>query len=572
MPKLRGGFIFNADEGVSGSGGGGGGSVAILDEGVQILASATAINFVGANITAIANGSQAIVYSPPPTFVSHFNTTDGIGSCSVGNFSVTSRKVSAPTSEGTPFKIGSWTAASFQNTTNSSTLNFTTTNPCSILNNTSTDFNVTVYDADGTTVLATNSKIGISGNYTNTTSNITITISGFAANSTKYQAVLAATINIGAILPNGGRFSIKLEHVDGVDGTFTKTQNNVFYDSNNNAATLSGVTIAETLGQVVVKNLSGVSYYTTGSKFNVGIADIDYINDRSYPTTQIEVIAPNYGLAQLNLQSGNLSSWTSAFDNVNATYSNSAWDITAVNFGYVGSAAKASARPIDWIAGAYVDSSTSSIAVDTYSDNSTRIFEDFVNENKRLTSAWAAWNPNQSLLSYDGNQGLQYYQSALIYPQVDFTIYSPNSGTQPNYSTSSGNRIAYIKFYKLNQSFSSGRFVLGSHNITEADLSANDVKFEVSLDGTNYFNINSLYLGGSLSNGSGCRINDDTHGLSGATVNDSSLEFTFGTGKFTDSTTGAGPEKWGAVLKITFAGTVTGKTKSIGSINMLSWN
>ena len=127
MPKLRGGFIFNADEGVSGSGGGGGGSVAILDEGVQILASATAINFVGANITAIANGSQAIVYSPPPTFVSHFNTTDGIGSCSVGNFSVTSRKVSAPTSEGTPFKIGSWTAASFQNTTNSSTLNFTTT-------------------------------------------------------------------------------------------------------------------------------------------------------------------------------------------------------------------------------------------------------------------------------------------------------------------------------------------------------------------------------------------------------------------------------------------------------------
>lgn len=468
------------------------------------------------------------------------------------------------------YNIGTTVPGSYLNCINTPLITYTTGNPCSIFDNTSTVFTATVYDADGTTILA-NYPLTLIGNSAATVSNITINVTGFAANSTKYQATISVTINIGAILPQGGKFSVKLEHADGVDGTFTKTQNNLFYDSNNNAATLTGVAISETLGMAVTKEISGVSYYTLGSQFTAEIGDLDYLNDRSYPLVQAEMIAPNYALPQLSIQGTNLTFWTNAYNNTNAGYLNTSWTISTANVSYVGSAGKASARVIDWTAGAYVDSPSSFIAVDTYQDNATRIFEDFRNESKRLKTDWTVWDSSQKLDTYDGNQGLQYSESKLIYPQTNYTVYNPNPGSQPDYSSLSGDRIAYIKFYKINQSFSNGRFVLGAHNITEADLTSGDVKFEVSLDNVDYYNINALYVGGALSGGDPCRINDDVHGLVGATVNDSSLEFTFGTGKFTAASTGAGPENWGAVLKVTFKSTPTGKSKSIGSINMVTW-
>src|SRR5690242_11885986 len=151
---MSGGFDFNADNGTSG-GGGGGGSVAVYNEGVLLTTAASSFDFIGSSIEAIdAGGGKVNVYSPAPTFVSHFNSTDGIGNCTVSDFSVTSRKISAPTSPGTPFDIGSWTAGTSQNSTNSTNISYTTSNACSIFDNTSTNFTVTVYGADGTTVLA----------------------------------------------------------------------------------------------------------------------------------------------------------------------------------------------------------------------------------------------------------------------------------------------------------------------------------------------------------------------------------------------------------------------------------
>jgi hypothetical protein len=123
------GFVFNADTRISGGGGGGGTDITVFDENTQIISTLSSLKFVGSNIQAVANGTQAIIYSPPPTFVSHFHTTDGIGSCTVGDTMVVSRKVAAPTVEGTPYKLGSFTAGSFQNSTNNSNLVYSTVNP-----------------------------------------------------------------------------------------------------------------------------------------------------------------------------------------------------------------------------------------------------------------------------------------------------------------------------------------------------------------------------------------------------------------------------------------------------------
>jgi hypothetical protein len=68
------------------------------------------MNFVGTDVLAEDSGTpgQVNVYIPTPTFLSHFNTTDGTNDASVdGNKSFSSPRISSPTTEGNPFQTGS---------------------------------------------------------------------------------------------------------------------------------------------------------------------------------------------------------------------------------------------------------------------------------------------------------------------------------------------------------------------------------------------------------------------------------------------------------------------------------
>ena len=69
MPKI----IFPG-----GSGGGGSFNLTIQEEGSDVQTNVNTINFVGADVEAQAgNSGIAIIYIPPPTFASHYNTQDG---------------------------------------------------------------------------------------------------------------------------------------------------------------------------------------------------------------------------------------------------------------------------------------------------------------------------------------------------------------------------------------------------------------------------------------------------------------------------------------------------------------
>lgn len=553
-----------------GTGGAGGASLEILDEGVSVSANFSKLNVVGPNILAKLSGpGEVTLYSPPPVNVSHFNTYDAIGDATVNTIATVNRNISNPTSPGNPFNIGDWTPGTPHPAINAGILTYFVANPFSILDNSSTTFTVTVYGEDGITILAQNSLNPIVGDVVQSLNNITITISGFTLDDdlVKYKALVSVQINIAAILPTGGRFSILLEHNNQGDGVYTKTQGPLFYDSEPSVAQLSGVSISETVGGVAIKELSGAKYYTTDSQFTVAVADIDNINDQTYPTNVVQAIAPNYGLPQLNIPATDLQSWTNAHNNQNSSYNKTNWGINALNFFYLGTQGKASSRVVDWIFGPYIDSLLSSIAVDTYPNNSNRIFEDFNTESKRIQSNLTPWDSSQSLLTIDGGVGLQYINSRLMYPSINHSLYSPNPLTQPDYSGVTGNKVVYLPFYKIGQSFSNGKIQLSDYNITEADLSSNLIKFEISLNLTDWFNLNADYLGGTLFNNSGCRINTGTVNL----PTNNQLEFTFGTGKFTSSSTGAAPNFWGAVLRITYFDLPGIHTKYIGGVNFISW-
>ena len=335
----------------------------------------------------------------------------------------------------------------------------------------------------------------------------------------------------------------------------------LFYDSESNVAAIAGLTIVE--NTPVEKRLSGVYFYTIGSTFQIDISDIDFLNGDSFPTTQVEVVGSEYGLPAKTLFGTDLISWTNNHDAENASYQDLAWVVSKSNFCSVSLDANISARTIDWANGSYINSADDAIAVDTYTDNSSRIFHDFRAEDDRFTSAWASWDETQDLNSYDDNLGLQCRCSRLMYPTVDYGAFAPSAGSQPDYSSSTGTRTYFFEMYHTGTAHSNGRFMFGDYDITEADITADNFMIEISLDNTNWYNCNENYGGGALNDGDGCRTNIGTVSL---TLNNS-IEFTLGTGGFTAS--GTGPSGWGIYVRISWQAAIS--SKYLGSITEGTW-
>ena len=206
---------------------------------------------------------------------------------------------------------------------------------------------VEVFDADGTTLLATYTTPSITADGSNSSTGgnagITVTISNYAADSLKYKATIGVSVNADTILTanglSGGRYHIVITNVtdsttDGAQ-TFTYTQSDVFLDKNPSTPSFGGAastTISEssTSANIVTKHLSGVEYYITGSKFNAHTDDIDNLNANTQgrsgsASTNFQITAPNYGLATISEyawspSSGSFTGWTNAYNNTNAQY------------------------------------------------------------------------------------------------------------------------------------------------------------------------------------------------------------------------------------------------------------
>jgi len=551
---------------------GGGGALSILDEGVIVNAATTTLNFIGPDVLAQQDGtnpSQVNIFIPPPSFVSHFHTSDGITNATLTNTGTTNRHVSSPTVEGIPFNLGTWSGDEIHSCTHLTTLNYSNAQNFSIFDLT-TSLTINVIDADGVTILATHTLSNINGNTNVTSDNINIQISNWAVDSTKYQARATILVHMSLILPASGRFSIRMTHNDSTDGIFIYTQNNLFYDRDNAMSVITGVTMAETVGNVLTQFISGINHYDLGSQFTIDILDIDNINSDSYPTTQVVAEASGYGLPTLNITGSELTGWSDWYGEIDNTYQKTDWAITALEY-YNMSNEHALATPKDWIDGTPDTSPNNEIIVCTFTDNATRVFDDFKLESLRLESDMVTiWDSTQDILIYDGSDGLQYSNSRLVYPTINYTTYDPQlpgPANQRDYSVATGLKVFRRLMWHTGTSHSNAMFRLSDYNITEAMLTMGDVSIEISLNnGVDWFDATTLYAGGALANGDGCRINADTHGLIGATVNDGQIEITLGLGLFTDA-----GSKWGFFIRISYADTVNGRSAYMGSFEIINW-
>ena len=438
----------------------GGGSITVLDEG-NTVGTYTTFNFVGDDVQAQDSGiaGQVNIYVPTPTFAPYFNTSNPQGDASVDpNLGFTSPRISTPTTEGSPFKTNGWAGsnrASYATPTGTGRRIFSQVEPCTGWSQDNTGdakLVVNVYDADGTTVIATYDTLNSAGSgaaaeplyqdgttFTSTGANtgITIVTSSVAPDPpTKYKGKVTVTIDAGSILTaegyTGGRYHVEIIFTTdstsdtgtaypyyGPNGnsstTYTPNSQDVFFDTNPTTPSINGaVTIVENNSAIVSKHLSGVEYYILSSQFEYDVNDIDDYNANtqgrgSSAQTNFSGTAQDYGMTNtLNLNAwspsvGTFVNWTNQFDVQNVNFDYNTWPINNANYRFRAPDAIATARVYDpWTSPGAISSSGLPILVDTYLNRSTNLGEAFADETERLyrdtaANAYIAWDSVKSL-------------------------------------------------------------------------------------------------------------------------------------------------------------------------------
>lgn len=442
----------------------------IEDEGVTVGTYKT-INFIGDDVLAQDSGSpgKVNVYVPTPTFASHFNTTDGTTTGTVSdNITEYTVRISSPTTEGTPFATGGW-AGTNQPSYNSANgaVTFSTAQQVTGFSGTAggdASITVTVYDADGTNIIETYTTPTLyqNGSNASTSNNITVTISNYATDTSKFKAEVDIIVIAGDALGDygrdGGRYHV--EAVMNTDtatdggGTYTYTQSDVFFDTDlSNPAINGSVTVVESAGNVSTKHLSGVEYYIEGSEFLLDVTDIDNFNANTQgransASWNFRAIGTDWGLPTLSLTAwqptvGTMVGWTNLYNVQNVDYDYNDWAITASNYRFRNSDATASSTVYDpWDTGNSVSSPGYSILVDTYptTGNSNTLRERFDDEQYRLTrgsSAYTTWNSTSALGSGISNQ------TGASSPFDDACVVGSNLVRADKFFADNGNSPAY---------------------------------------------------------------------------------------------------------------------------------
>lgn len=373
-----------------------GGGVNIWDEGILVAKNVTDINFAGKDVISKATSTGKVtVFIPTPSYVSHFNSNDGVNNGIVADVPTFNRYISIPTTEGTPFAIGNWAEQQIHQVVSSPTLSYQTPVPCSFFDNTTT-FVAVVFDATGTAIVTFTTPV-ITGNgvFISPDNVVTINVSGWNVDSDKFQARVSFTINIGVLYTEGGRFGVSFQHNNSNDGTFFKVQQPLFYDSNTNAATIASTAIVQKWA-TSSRYLSGIRYYTLWDSFTITSSGLGGINSNSYPEVVLATNCDDFGISALELTTNDLQNWVSKWDHNGSSYEGD-HTISKQNHRFVGDAYIHTAI-MDWGVSQSADSAPLKVAIDTYPQSSTDLIENFEDEYYRQDEGFCSGYPDGNWL------------------------------------------------------------------------------------------------------------------------------------------------------------------------------
>lgn len=453
--------------------------IGLLDEGTP-LGDITSIDFVGADVSTGNDSGVGRIYIPPLDPVSNLNTTDGRTDALIPDITTSARRVASPSSEGSPFSIGDFIPGNLYNVIRDNVITYETNEEFSLPATQDSTITVVVTDPTGTPI-ASHTTGPISSSTSTFGSNISISVNDYLPDSAAYKATLKVDITIDSILPNSGRFNVEITHDIG-GTTYTKTQSDIFYDSESSSVFLGSVSIAENTG--VFKYLSGIKYYDIGSTFTLNINSIGGINADSFPTIQINVDGGDFLFNDLDLTgAGDLLSqgWTTSY-NVFLAGHTETMTISAVDETVINPSAIVSVRYQDWSAGPWVDSPGFPLLMDTQTSGSTDLIELFVDEDYRKQSDGStAWGSSNDLSTVESGIHAQVVDGVLKVPDTDYSTYNPTGN--PDYSSLVGTHNHYYRRFIDAASLVRGSCSILIEGFTLSNLQNEDVKIWIDIPG-----------------------------------------------------------------------------------------
>jgi len=253
------------------------GAIEIQDEGTP-LGAVTIINFAGADVEARPDGTARVtVHVPPslPAYASHLGTTDGSTNGRMNWPATVPGRVSEPTTPGNPFdsfsSVGDWANPSADHPLDKNAGEaFTTLGRVTELD-VGTTLRVRFYkytSSGGGQVLLGEEFINCDGTNQLSTPNGYIQTTSVSLFSGRYEGLVGLNVPISTLLPFGGYLrAFVLHEGPGVGFPYSDTWE-VFSDAYATPPVPFGMSVTEVSS--VLKYLSGIRHYNTGSVFDVG--------------------------------------------------------------------------------------------------------------------------------------------------------------------------------------------------------------------------------------------------------------------------------------------------------------
>lgn len=352
---------------------------------------------------------------------------------------------------------------------------------------------------------------------------------------------------------------VRLLHTGGMTAQATAAFD-IFWDKGTVTSTVSIPTVVELMPSF--KYLSGIKYYFRGSAFNLSLVASN-VFDNTY-----HIVSP----VAWDSTAGSIGSGTIDYDDLAVSGVN--WppkisDASMIVTDKVISVPNSNVRSMDacvtavsrkpWCLSNSAKSVSQNRMIDAFAITSNELNEYFDDEDRRLPIGGynsipavlqGQWN-SQALLS-SGNA--QVHNGMLIFPTINFsTGYLPN-GTQPDYSSFSGDQRYCRAFIQGGYPHSSGKLQVNS--LFQADVSpvgSGSVNIELKLPGqTGWLDLGKPFDSGTFTgaDGDGCQV----------TVANSDFSWTCGT--FTTANSG-----WMYVLRVT----MRDQSRQISQIREVGW-
>jgi hypothetical protein len=307
-----------------------------------------------------------------------------------------------------------------------------------------------------------------------------------------------------------GYDEVQVRHVV-TSGTIQTTIQEWVVDESTTATSYTGE-VLDTLAMAGSKDISGVNYHTGGTaQYDITIQNAQ----RNTYRTGNAVTFSETNVSNLSNESLSATGGNEAQDHV-ITNKTATINATRILDGSI-SVSTNTLRTVQSSPGSSGDSITG-ILMDNASATSTDLLTGFDDENRRIagdenfaTDLSATWDSTQSLVGGDAghNDGLQVYNSQLIYPVTNFSVITNGPGGNPDYSSAAGTRYFYGYFSNAAGTANFRLTIQGSATLIAeaAALGTGNNNIKMSLRApseTGWLDVMSAFIEGNFGDGDGC--------------------------------------------------------------------